>query len=1257
MKYYSLPVEIRPKLEDSDGVLRMADGGLVKVEGKTTLPLHIEGRTYYQEVIVADVEAPLVMGYDFMLKNSCNINIGEGICSIGNYEVKCMLESEMPSVFKIALTKTVIIPPLTEIITTGKFTGHKPHFTHGMVEPASEKLVEKGVLVGKVLVDSTTDIIPMRIMNISDSPQIIRANQVAGSCYPVAIENNKPGAENTLNVNKISETTLESMTLPPHLECIFEECKATLDNEQLMKVKALLLKHQSVFSKTKSDLGYVDVIQHRINTGLAPPIKQAPHKVPLTQRDEVNQEIDRMLDMGIIEPSASPWAAPIVPVRKPDGSIRICSDMRKLNTVILKDQYPLPRIQDCLDSLKGAKYFSTLDATSGFFQLSIHPDDMDKTAITCHKGQFRYTVLPMGLANAPATYQRLMEFVMAGLQYETLLVYMDDCIVHADNFEEHINRLDEALARFKSINLKLSPRKCHLFRLETKFLGHVVSEKGISTNKDKIAAIKDWPVPTNEKEVKSFVSLCSYYRRFVNGFAKIAAPLHKLTQKQEKFVWTQECQQAFETLKQALITSPTLAYPNTHDPYILDCDASSFAIGSVLSQIQNGIEKPIAYYSRVLHKTERNWCVTRRELFSIVESVTHFHQYLYGLPFTVRTDHSALQWLLQFKSPSGQLSRWLDTLSVYDFKIKHRSGSAHQNADGLSRRPCSSCTHCERREKEDNELGENEEHTCRVTTRSQKSTGTRTSDIEQRKLPTYCGLKERTECGGIGNLDPSKHYAETATDRITENDENLDSSLIGVKVRNPRARDNHLVDGESEIELQIHTGGSEDSMITLPEILGEQPNATNPENVNDMENMKEAQIKDPVLGHLYEWKSENNKPKLKDIEHHSINVKQYWHKWNRISMDNGILVMNVADIGKKIVLPQCMKEEILSQLHDNPLAGHLGITRTRKRVKARFYWINMNTDVDNWIRKCKACQARKIPQTKYQADMQPIIADQPFELVSLDIVGPLPETHDGNKYCLTVTDHFTRWTEVYPLKKTTAETVADKFVSEFISRYGLVQRLLTDQGKQFESKLFKKMCELLKIKKIRCSAFHPQCNGKTERFNRTMEDMLSKYISPSQKDWDIYLPLLVSAYNTSTHESTKQTPYNMLFGRESSLPIDLQYETRDTANTSGSDYVSQLREQLNKTHDIARQEMLKSSEKQKKKHDSRSNIQRYEVGDNVWLRNKNKTKGLSPKLQFKYIGPYIITEKRSEILYRVQKINPISGPKKMVHHNRLKPYH
>ena len=357
-----------------------------------------------------------------------------------------------------------------------------------------------------------------------------------------------------------------------------------------------------------------------------------------------------------------------------------------------KDAYPLPRIDDTLETLGGAQWFCTMDLASGYWQIKMKDSDKPKTAFVTRKGLFQFTVMPFGLSNAPVSFQRLMDKVLAGLHWEQCLVYLDDIIVFGRTFEETLARLRCVMDWLQAAGLKLKASKCKWFQRSVQYLGHIVSSKGIECDPEKIATIKDWPTLRTVTQVRSFLGLASYYRKFIENFSETAHPLINLTRKGAKFHWTDQCQQAFEALKECLVTAPVLTYPMREGgDFILDTDASNHGMGAVLSQVQNGEEKVIAYASWALGKNQLNYCTTKKELLDVVTFVEHFRHYFHGRHCVVRTDHASFKWLTNFQDADGMLSRWLTKLDVYDYELVHRRGALHGNADGLSRKPTHKC--------------------------------------------------------------------------------------------------------------------------------------------------------------------------------------------------------------------------------------------------------------------------------------------------------------------------------------------------------------------------------------------------------------------------------------------------------------------------------------------------------------------------------------------------------------------------------------
>lgn len=376
--------------------------------------------------------------------------------------------------------------------------------------------------------------------------------------------------------------------------------------------------------------------------------------------------------------------------KKKDGTYRFCVDYRRLNAVTVKDSHPLPRVDDTLDRLSGAQVFSTIDLTSGYWQIPLHPDDREKTAFSTGAGLYHFKTMPMGICNAALSFQRLMELVLRGLHWSVCLIYLDDIIIHSATDGKHMLHLKVVFDRFRAAGLKLKPSKCHLAKTSVTFLGYIVSKEGVQPDPANTDKLRSWPTQCSSTEVRAFLGICSYYRRFIASFAEIAEPLHHLTHKNVPFLWTENCQAAFDMLKGKLTQPPVMSFPHLEEPFLLYTDASQHAICAVLAQKLAGKEHVIAYASHTLTTAEQKWSTFDRELYAIVWSVRHFQHYVACPPFTIITDHKPLVGLKKMplnNDPTGRRARWAVELDIYDWRIVHKEGSKHLNADAMSRRP------------------------------------------------------------------------------------------------------------------------------------------------------------------------------------------------------------------------------------------------------------------------------------------------------------------------------------------------------------------------------------------------------------------------------------------------------------------------------------------------------------------------------------------------------------------------------------------
>ncbi|KAL6467387.1 hypothetical protein MHYP_G00251910 [Metynnis hypsauchen] len=481
----------------------------------------------------------------------------------------------------------------------------------------------------------------------------------------------------------------------------------TLTDSQVLQAKALLGKYSSIFSQHEGDLGCTELITHDIPLVDDVPVRQPYRRLPPSQYEVVRAHIKQLLEAGIVRESCSPYSSPIVVVPKKDGSVRLCVDYRQLNAKTRRDAYPLPRIEESLDSLCGARWFSTLDLASGYNQVPVTEKDKVKTAFCTPFGLFEFNRMPFGLCNAPATFQRLMERMFGDQRHQSVLLYLDDVIIFSSTIEQHLERLEEVFSRLKRQGLKVKLSKCRFFQSQVQYLGHVVSAEGVAADPGKVEVVREWRRPAHLAELRSFLGFASYYRRFVEGFAKLAAPLHRLvgqlcTPKKKgktppvslSSLWDGVCESAFQSLKCKLVESPVLAYADFRKPFIVEVDASHGGLGAVLSQEQGGRVCPIAYASRSLKPTERNmdnYSSMKLELLAVKWAVTEkFREYLLGNCFTLLTDNNPLCYIQTAKLGAVE-QRWVSQLASFNFEVKYRPGRKNGNADALSRQYVEQC--------------------------------------------------------------------------------------------------------------------------------------------------------------------------------------------------------------------------------------------------------------------------------------------------------------------------------------------------------------------------------------------------------------------------------------------------------------------------------------------------------------------------------------------------------------------------------------
>ena len=1032
-------------------------------------------------------------------------------------------------IVKVSVIKAVRVLPHQSVVVPVEVTGTENTDATWLVEPDNALGVEVEQSALSLCDSKNSHVI---VSNTTGYTQTLEPHTKLGTvvqCNEVMPTQN-PDSEQISEGPAVVKTVTTQEGLEwrtTQLRVVIDRDDSPLDTLQKDELHSLLSEYHQTFSLEEDERGETDIVQLIIDTGDAPPQKQPVRRVPVAARQELANLLQSMQKSKIIQPSNSPWASPVVLVRKKDGSLRLCIDYRKLNSVTKCDAFPMPRIDDLLDVLGQSKYFTTLDLKSGYWQVKVHPDSCEKTAFITHGGLYEFRVMPFGLANAPALFQRLMQRVLGDLNEDQMFVsiYLDDILIFSRTFEEHKIHLREVLKRLQTVGLKLNPAKCYFVRTQVHYLGHIITAEGIKPTTSHIEAIKEFAVPKDVKALRQFLGLSSFYRRFVPNFAKLADPLHKLTRKNEAFVWSPPCQEAFDCLKSKLVESPVLAYPDFQKDFSLETDASGQGLGAILSQTQSdGKRHPVAYASRALSMTERRYAVTELETLAVVWAMSHFHHYLYGHNVVILTDHSAVKAVLGSPSKNGQHARWWTKVfgsGVKDVQIGHRAGRENSHADALSRQP--------HLPPPDEGISEGEVQVCAI----------------------------------VGNID-----------------------------------------GEETIESLLQSTVSED--MKSDEFSDIQRN--------------DKDLK-PIITYLEEKCLPNSETEARRV----MSLVPVMTIENRILYYIDCKQKNM----KRTVVPQQLQQQIMTYYHSSIMAGHFSGVRLYKTLSKRWYWEGMYGDCLAHSKSCPQCAISQGTGKKIVPPLNPIPISRVFQIVGVDIM-ELPKTRSGNKYVVVFQDFLSKWPMVFPVADQKAITLAKLLVEQVIPFMGVPEALLSDRGTNLLSNLMLDVCQLLGVKKLNTTAYHPQCNGLVERFNRTLKAMLRKQAATYGLQWDKYLSGVVWAYRNTPHETTGEKPSFLLFGTDCRSPTEaaLLPPTDIDPVDDLSDYRQEMIVSLATARVDAAESIRKAQKHYKKQHDKQAHQVKLKLGDWVLVYFPKDDTGRNRKLSRPWHGPYRVLQIR-----------------------------
>ena len=1098
--------------------LQAANGESLKVLGSTNLTFTVNGLTMRQTFCVTDgLNRNFILGMDWLKDNGVRIFFDLGMLRIGKTYVKLQEDCNISSILR--LNKKTTIKPQSAMIChvklnqgfqlTDSKTLEVTNIDAGCIQDEPGLRLREAVNTAK-----TPHKIPVMIVNETNKCYRLRRGSVIGKARP--LDTNEINQVEPMEVDQPEETEEDEIDVP---------------EKHKRNITRLVKKNKDLFAKKDKDLGHTSTVKMRIDCQGHRPLKNRAYRTPLNKRKIIDKAIDEMLEAKVIERSQSPWSFPLVVVKKKDGSDRMCVDFRTLNKIVRPVSFPLPLIDDILSLLGDAKYFTALDLKSGYWQVQLEEDSKEKTAFACHRGLFQFNVMPFGLSNAPAVFQELMNIVLQGCE-EFAMAYLDDVLIFSKNPEEHLRHIETIFERIRQHGLTLKLKKCAFFKEETEYLGFVISKDGVKPDPKKVEAIRDLPEPKSVREIRGFIGMCSYYRRFVPNFSKIAEPLIDLTKKYARFKWTSECQTAFDFLKESLTVVPLLAYPDTNKPYVLYTDASNNCIGACLTQkTDDEEEKPIYFLSHKLSQTQTRWSTIEKEGFAIYYALQKLDHYLHNAKFTIKTDHKPLKYILDSPMQNKKIQLWALSIAGYNTQVEYIKGKENHCADLLSR------------------------------------------------IPFKKGEKEE--------LQQSKSTPED--EELDIDDRSLEIGAINSNEINPRDFTSSHVDPPGDVIKPD---------IDLPEDF----------------NMVEEQQKDEEIGKL---KNRMNKGTATKAE-----------QTHYFETEDGLLYYlsqpDSEDPRLRLYIPQEMENIVIKQYHDQ--LGHMALDKTYDSMRLKYFFPNMYRKLNSYIEKCVTCQtasAKKPRPPLQETDIPPY----PFAKMALDLSGPYPTTMSGNRYIVSFIDIYSGWPEAYAVPDKAADRIVHLILEEIFPRFGCPLEIVSDNGTENVNRKVQETLDAMNIHHIKTSYYCPQANGRVERFHKTLHSVMMKKIQEDVQTWDLYLNQTLAAVRFHVNESSKFSPFFLLYNRDVVLPLDTILKPRK--RYVGEDMHKIALQQQHKSFTLVHRHMKEAKRKQKEYADRNSKEENFQIGDPVYLKNHRRTS----KLDIKWKGYYRITDQTGPLTF------------------------
>ena len=980
--------------------------------------------------------------------------------------------------------------------------------------------------------------------------------------------------------------------LPNHLKSVD---LAGLTSEQQRLASQLLLEEADAFAQNDEDIGSIPDLQMNIQLNETTPVQKNYVAVPRPLYPEVKAYIEDLLNRNFIRKSKSSYSSPVVCVRKKDQSLRLCVDYRELNRKTHVDRHTIPRIQETLDNLGGSSWFSVLDQGKAYHQGFLTPESQPLTAFITPWGLYEWIRIPFGLSNAPASFQRFMETCLGDLRDEICIPYLDDIIVFSSTFEDHIEHLRTVFQRLKKYGVKLKPKKCTMFKREVVFLGRVVSAEGYKLDPSTMAPIlrlKDTP-PKNVNEVRKLMGFLNYYRRYIENFSRIAKPIYDLVKTQE----TDKKGKSIRTGKQG--GNQLVSWTSTHQS-VLEKLIKCLVSAPVMAY-------PDPRHPYVLHTDASEsglGAVLYQEQDKVLRVIGYGSRTLTPAEKNYHLHSGKLEFLALKWAICEQFRDYLyysPSFVVYtdNNPLTYVLSSAKLNATGLRW------------------IGELADFNFTIRYRPGKT------NVEADTL--------------------SRHPEHMRQYMVSCTEETAQEELRAV-IQSIQLQDNGQANWISSLthdQTVLHDGVLKPTLNSIQKF--------------DIDDIRQAQINDPVTGKVYQLVKGKVRPTALQTADESPDVILLLHEWLKLYIDKEGVLRRKNGEQDQIVLPSKYHRTILMELHDN--MAHLGSERVLRLARDRFYWPRMQRDVEHYVRHVCRCVKQKPPRLKTRAPLQPIVTTSPFELVSIDFLH-LERSSGGYEYILVIVDHFTRYAQAYPTRNKAAKTVAEKLYNDYILRFGFPAKIHHDQGGEFENKLLKNLENLCGIGHCRTTPYHPQGNGQVERFNRTLLDMLRTLPEKEKSRWKDHVNKVVHAYNCTHNDTTGFSPFFLLFGRQSRLPIDLIFKIKTPSTKQEySQFVKQWKDAMKEAYQRAGRKINERGLRAKKTYDRWVRSSVLEPGDRVLVRNLSERGGPGKLRSFWEDDIHVVIKRKGpeSPVYEIKPENGEGRKNRVLHRNLLLP--